>query len=157
MTESDTEEIKKTLIINASPEIVFRALSDETELTQWFSNERTVLELQVGGAWMLKNCRSYTGKIHTMRGKILEIIQDKKLSYTWNVDEYPDISETIVTWMIEPLDEGRMSEIKLMHSNLANNDFVDTDKNWSYFVRRLLEHCKDKQQQQRYSDLGQQH
>ena len=102
MRESNTEDSKKTITINASPGVVFRALINETELTQWFSNERTVLEPQVGGAWMLKNCRSYTGKIHTMRGKMLEIIQDKKLSYTWNVDEYPDIPETIVTWTIEP-------------------------------------------------------
>ena len=77
MRESNTEEIKKTITINASPEVVFRVLINETELMQWFSNERTLLEPQVGGAWMLKNCRSYTGKIHTMRGKILEIIQDK--------------------------------------------------------------------------------
>jgi hypothetical protein len=44
LTESDTEEIKKTIIIDASPEVVFIALIDETELTQWFSNERIVLE-----------------------------------------------------------------------------------------------------------------
>ncbi len=102
---------------------------------------------------MVKNCWSDIGNIHTRRGKILEIIQDKKLSYTWNVDEYPDIPEIIVTWMIEPLDGGSSSEIKLIHSDLANNDFEDTDKNWSYFVRRLVEYCKDKQQ--RSSDLGQ--
>ncbi|MDQ4101027.1 MAG: SRPBCC domain-containing protein [Thermoproteota archaeon] len=88
--EVATEEVRKTIIINASPEVAFRALTDESELTHWFSNERTVLEPQVEGAWMLKNCRSNTGEIHTMRGKILEIIQDKKLSHTWNVDEYPD-------------------------------------------------------------------
>jgi uncharacterized protein YndB with AHSA1/START domain len=146
------EEIKRAVIINASPEVVFRALIDETELTQWFSNEKTVLEPQVGGAWMLKNCMSDNGNIHTMRGKILEIIQDKKLSYTWNVDEYPDIPETIVTWTIESLDGGSSSEIMIVHSDLANTDFDDSDKNWSYFIGRLVEHYKDKQ---RSSDLGQ--
>lgn len=145
MTEATTEEIKKTVIINASPEIVFRALIDETELTQWFSNERTVLESQVGGAWMLKNCRSGTGEIRTMRGKILEIVQDKKLSSTWNVDEYPDIPETIVTWTLEPLYGGRSSEIMLVHSDLVN-DIDDASSNWSYFVGRLAEHCEEKQQ-----------
>jgi uncharacterized protein YndB with AHSA1/START domain len=145
LTEANNkEEIKKTIIVNASPEIVFRALTDETELTHWFSNERTVLESQVGGAWMLKNCRSYTGKIHTMRGKVLEIVQDKKVSYTWNLDEYPDIPETIVTWMIEPLDGGSRSEIMLVHSDLAN-DFDDASSNWSYFIGRLVEHCEKKQ------------
>ena len=145
MTEANNkEEIKKAIIVNANPEVVFRALTDETELTHWFSNERTVLESQVGGAWMLKNCRSYTGKIHTMRGKVLEIVQDKKLTYTWNLDEYPDIPETIVTWMIEPLDGGSRSEIMLVHSDLAN-DFDDASSNWSYFIGRLAEHCEKKQ------------
>jgi uncharacterized protein YndB with AHSA1/START domain len=144
MTEANTEEIRKSVIINASPEIVFRALTDETELTHWFSNEKAVLESQVGGAWMLKNCRSYTGEIHTMRGKVLEIIQDKKVSYTWNLDDYPDIPETIVTWMIEPLDGGSRSQIMLVHSDLAN-DFDDASSNWSYFIGRLAEHCEKKQ------------
>jgi uncharacterized protein YndB with AHSA1/START domain len=145
LTEANNkEEIRKTIIINASPEVVFRALTDETELTHWFSNEKAVLESQVGGAWMLKNCRSYTGEIHTMRGKVLEIVQDKKVSYTWNLDDYPDIPETIVTWMIEPLDGGSRSEIMLVHSDLAN-DFDDTSSNWSYFIGRLAEHCEKKQ------------
>ncbi len=62
------------------------------------------------------NCRSNTGEIRTMRGKMFEIVQDKKVSYTWNVDEYPDIPETIVTWTLKPLYEGRSSEIMLVHS-----------------------------------------
>jgi uncharacterized protein YndB with AHSA1/START domain len=54
LIESDTKEIRVTIIINASPDVVFGALIDETMLTTLFSNERTVLEPQVGGAWMLK-------------------------------------------------------------------------------------------------------
>jgi uncharacterized protein YndB with AHSA1/START domain len=142
LTEANNkEEIKKTIIVNASPEVVFRALTDEAELSHWFSNERTVLEPQVGGAWMLKNCRSDIGNIHTMRGKVLEIIQDKKLTYTWNDDEYPDLPETIVKWTLEPLDGGRMSEVILVHSNLANY-YDDADRNWTYFIGRLVEHCE---------------
>jgi uncharacterized protein YndB with AHSA1/START domain len=49
MVEVATEEVRKTIIINASPEVAFRALIDESELAHWFSNERTVLEPQVGG------------------------------------------------------------------------------------------------------------
>jgi uncharacterized protein YndB with AHSA1/START domain len=50
LIEGSTDEIRKSVIINASPEIAFRALTDESELTQRFSNERTVLEPQVGEA-----------------------------------------------------------------------------------------------------------
>lgn len=58
--------------------VVFRALTYEKELTQWFPNERAILEPQVGPAWMFKNYHSDTGEIHTARDKVLEIIQEKK-------------------------------------------------------------------------------
>jgi uncharacterized protein YndB with AHSA1/START domain len=34
--EQDLVEIKKTIIIDASPEIVFKAITDPRELTNWF-------------------------------------------------------------------------------------------------------------------------
>jgi uncharacterized protein YndB with AHSA1/START domain len=119
MTETSTKESKKTIVIDASPEVVFRALTDEKELTQWFSNQRAMLELQVGGAWVFKNRSSDTGENHTMRGRVLEIIQDKKLSYTWNVEEHPDFPETVVTWMLEALDGGSKTKITLVHYGLV--------------------------------------
>ena len=53
---------------------------------------------------MFKNYHFDTGEIHTTRGKVLEIIQEKKLSYTWNVHEYAGSPQTIVTWTLELLD-----------------------------------------------------
>lgn len=70
---------------------------------------------------MVKNCRSGTGKIHTIRRKVLQIVQGKKLSNTWNVDEYPDIPETIVRGVIAPLDGGSRSKIMLVHSDLTHD------------------------------------
>jgi uncharacterized protein YndB with AHSA1/START domain len=77
-------------------------------------------------------------------GKVLQIVQDKKLSYTWNVDEYPDMPETIVTWIIEALVGGSRSESMLVHSDLTY-DFGDAGRIWSYFIMKLAEHCKKKQ------------
>jgi uncharacterized protein YndB with AHSA1/START domain len=34
-----TETITKTIVIDALPDVVFRALKDEQELTQWFPNQ----------------------------------------------------------------------------------------------------------------------
>jgi uncharacterized protein YndB with AHSA1/START domain len=92
---------------------------------------------------MLKNHYSDTGEIHTTLGKVLEIIQDKKLSYTWNVDEYPGFPETIVTWTLESLDGGNKTKIMLVHSGLVG-DFGDVEDGWSYFIGRLAEHYKKK-------------
>ena len=41
-------EIKKTVIIDASPEIVFKAIINPYELTDWFPNQ-AILEAKVGG------------------------------------------------------------------------------------------------------------
>lgn len=41
-------EIRKTIEINASPEIVFKALSDSEDLTKWFPDQ-AILEPKVGG------------------------------------------------------------------------------------------------------------
>jgi uncharacterized protein YndB with AHSA1/START domain len=42
------EEIKKTIVIDASPEVVFKAITDPNELTNWFPDQ-AILEPRVGG------------------------------------------------------------------------------------------------------------
>ena len=34
--QEGTIEIKKSIIINASPEVIFKAIADPNELTNWF-------------------------------------------------------------------------------------------------------------------------
>jgi uncharacterized protein YndB with AHSA1/START domain len=42
-------EIRKTIVIDASPEVVFKAISDPKELTNWFPDQ-AILEPRVGGS-----------------------------------------------------------------------------------------------------------
>lgn len=135
-------EVRKTVVIDASPNVVFRALTDEKELLQWFPSRAAKLEARVGGAWEFKNQRPDTGESHTMRGRILEITPGKKLSYTWKVDDYPDNPESVVTWTLEPVDGGK-TKITLVHSRLVGKT-GDLEAGWSYFMGRLAEHCKNK-------------
>ena len=44
--EEQKEEIKKTIVIDASPELVFRAITDPNELTNWFPDQ-AILEPKV--------------------------------------------------------------------------------------------------------------
>jgi Activator of Hsp90 ATPase homolog 1-like protein len=41
-------EIKKTIVIDASPEVVFKAITDPEELTNWFPDQ-VILEPRTGG------------------------------------------------------------------------------------------------------------
>jgi uncharacterized protein YndB with AHSA1/START domain len=42
-------KISKTIIIEASPEIVFKAITEPEELTQWSMGDQALLEPRVGG------------------------------------------------------------------------------------------------------------
>lgn len=46
--EGETIEIKKTILIDASPEVVFKAIIDPNEFTNWFPDQ-VILDPKVGG------------------------------------------------------------------------------------------------------------
>ena len=46
--EGEMIEIRKSILIEASPEVVFRAITDPNELTKWFPDQ-AILEPKVGG------------------------------------------------------------------------------------------------------------
>jgi len=43
-----TIEVRKSIVINASPEVIFKAITDPQQLTQWFPDQ-AILEPRVGG------------------------------------------------------------------------------------------------------------
>ena len=78
-------EIKKTIIIDASPEIVFKAITEPEELTQWFPDQ-AILEPKVGGRVRLVTLKEIHPEWKLERdciseGIIKEFVPNKKLSY----------------------------------------------------------------------------
>jgi uncharacterized protein YndB with AHSA1/START domain len=78
-------EIKKTIVIEARPEIVFRAITDPAELTNWFP-DHAILEPTIGGKVILSFYREKSAAEHNrdffQEGKVKELIPNKKISYT---------------------------------------------------------------------------
>jgi uncharacterized protein YndB with AHSA1/START domain len=46
--QQETIEIRKSIVIEASTEVVFKAITDPEELTNWFPDQ-AILESKVGG------------------------------------------------------------------------------------------------------------
>jgi len=46
--EDQKMEIRKTIVIDASPEVVFNAITEPEQLTRWFPDQ-AILEPKVGG------------------------------------------------------------------------------------------------------------
>src|SRR5436309_3675753 len=82
MTEN---EVRKIIEIDASPDIVFKALTNIEDLMQWFP-DRGIFEPRVGGkmSFMFLAATSKMDKDHLLQGEILEFVPEKNypiLSY----------------------------------------------------------------------------
>ena len=141
MNERDCDVIKKEIIINASVDKVYSALVDPKQLTQWFPNIAT-LEPRVGGKLFFRFSKEVTKekKDHEVIGKIISIIPNKELSYTWNFTTKPEYNKnTLVTWKLEQLNND-MTKVILIHSGFTNVDRLQYDEHsegWSWYIRRL--------------------
>ena len=146
----DTIEIKKSIVIDASPEVVFKAITDPNELTNWFP-DHAILEPKQGGKIKFSFYKEKSQKDHTRKadafpeGIITEFIPNKKLSYTWQHKDVPEFPETIVKWKLEEIGTNR-TRVELIHSGFTGKEerktFKEHDLGWAYFLGRLEKYCK---------------
>ncbi len=143
-------EIKQVIEIDASPEVVFSAISDAQELIQWFP-DAAILEPKVGGQFKLsflkdsKNSRMKLDRDFINEGKVLEIIQNKKLIHTRKWQAFSDFAETIVTWELEQVDNK--TRLTLTHIGFTGKEqgpasLEEHNKGWSFFLNGLISYCE---------------
>lgn len=141
-------EIRKSIEIDASPEVVFKAISDPSELTNWFP-DAAILEPVVGGKTKFSyykdskrttTCARDHDKVN--EGKVLEFVKNKKLVYTWQHMDVPDFPETIVTWELEEISKNK-TRLTLTHTGFTSKTQVkDHFEGWSFFLGELVTYCK---------------
>ncbi|HUK51091.1 MAG TPA: SRPBCC domain-containing protein [Terriglobales bacterium] len=130
-------ETKKNITIDAPPAVVFKALTDESELVQWMFQEAK-MDARVGGEYEFKFNWPAAKVTSVGKGRIRELIPNKKLSYTFDAD-YPgtnrSVKDTIVTWTLEEL-PGDKTRVTLVHVGV---DWAG----YSYWLEKLASHCRD--------------
>ena len=97
--EEEIIEIRKSIVIEASPDVVFKAITDPNELTNWFP-DNAIFDGRVGGKvrFTFKKERSKElDRDHSAEGTVKEFIPNKKVSYTWQLKDTPEFPETTVT------------------------------------------------------------
>jgi uncharacterized protein YndB with AHSA1/START domain len=143
-------EIKKTITIDASPEVIFKALTNIDDLTQWFPDQGT-FEAKVGG----KMHFTFLADVHKMEkdrsldGEVLELVRNKKLVHSFIPDDSyrPDDIRTLpttVTWILEEIGKNK-TQVTLIHSGFTKETpkhFKEATGGWSYFTTRLIKYCK---------------
>ena len=146
MTEG---EVRKAIVVEAPPEVVFKALTDEKELGRWMTQEAR-MDPRIGGECEFKYHRAATGQRSVATGKILELIPDKRLSYTYAMTSpgsrttgadslFPDVTNSVVTWTLDPLPDGK-TRVTMVHSGLTKETNERFDGAWGYWTGQLARH-----------------
>jgi uncharacterized protein YndB with AHSA1/START domain len=132
------EEVRKSIVVDAPAESVFKALTDEKELVQWMPTEAK-MDARVGGVYEFKYHWAARNLDTVLRGKILEMVLNERLSLTWDSEAMGGekrITHAVVTWILTPLADGK-TNVTLIHSEVGKTFLDDTEKGWNYYLGRL--------------------
>jgi uncharacterized protein YndB with AHSA1/START domain len=114
-------QVKRTFA--APRERVFRAWTDRKEFARWFAPSAdyttvvTELDPRPGGKYNVEMTHK-GGNVHKHGGVYREVKPPEKLVFTWNWQQAPDGSDTLVT--VEFHDLGNSTEIVLTHERFPN-------------------------------------
>ncbi|MDQ6863225.1 MAG: SRPBCC domain-containing protein [Thermoproteota archaeon] len=102
----------QTLVIDTSPEVVFKAITDPNELTNWFP-DNAIFDGRIGGKVRFtfnKERSEDLNSDHSPEGTVKEFIPNKKASYTWQLKDTSEFPDSTVTWELEEIDAIKTSE-----------------------------------------------
>lgn len=131
-------KITKTLFLKASPEHIWKFLTQADRLALWF--HAGAADLTVGGDYkIISNSEGKEGEA-MISGKVTLMVPPKKLVHSFTHAMLNNI-ETICTWTLEPCENGTI--LTLEHEGfekLAENAFniaAEHDKGWDEHFTRL--------------------
>lgn len=127
-------------ILNAPADKIWRAISDKTEMKKWYFDIADFKPEE--GFEFTFTGQGKDGKNFLHRCRVIEVIKNKKMKYSWRYEGYEGIS--YVTF--ELFDEKGKTRLKLTHEGLEtfpktkNNDFAKENfmEGWSYFIGKSL-------------------
>jgi len=123
MTPTSADAIVEEILIRATPERIFRALTDPEELIAWWGSPETYrcrsweLSLEVGGSWRCSG-QNASGRPFRVEGRFLEIDPPRLLAYSWRAS-WVDAPETKVRIELRPEEDG--TRLIWTHSGFAGH------------------------------------
>ncbi len=126
MNELKNQEFTIKRIYNAPIHLLWQVITEKEHLKQWYFDFPEDWQLKIGAEFEWY-AGPPDGKQWLHKGEMLEIIENKKLSHTW---EYPGFKgSSIVTWQLNKINENS-TELILTH--LFKIPFDSTEKALEY-------------------------
>ena len=142
MTEKETYTLKIRKEFSAPIERLYRAFTEKEILEQWWSRNEGLpcslieLDFVVGGKYRFGMKDVASGNDFIVTGEYIEIIPNKKISFTWSW-EHENIDEnSLVTFEFHETEKG--CDLLLIHSNFISEDRKDHhSQGWSQIIDTL--------------------
>ena len=149
-TTAELTRIDRTIEIKASPERVWRALTNAKELSTWF---QVTIEGEIAPGnevWMTSSCDGNVGRFRVL---FVEMTPPKRFVWQWHpgaVDPNIDYSKeprTTVAFTLEPSGSGTrvsLAETGFNEISLARRAkvFGDNDQGWTEVLVWLSNHAE---------------
>lgn len=122
-----SDDVVFDLHLDASPEEVFRLLTEQELLRRWMPV--TVFEPWLGGRFELEA----RGMVAV--GSVTRIEPPQVVAYSWDWRDFPLPAPTEVTITLTPRDAGTW--LRLSHAGLSAEQRAGFAQGWNYYLPRL--------------------
>jgi uncharacterized protein YndB with AHSA1/START domain len=122
--------IERTL--NASPERVWQAISNREHMKKWYFD---LASFEPVPGFEFEFTAGEKGKEYLHKCRVVEVIPNKKLSYTWSYEGYT--GNSLVTFELFP--EGKQTRLRLTHEGLETFPASNPDLAKENFMRGWTE------------------
>jgi uncharacterized protein YndB with AHSA1/START domain len=150
-TNASADAIVQEVTIHASAERIFKALTDPTELLQWwgaagkFQATHVECDLRPGGKWRMR-VKGSADTESIVAGEYRRIESPYLLEFTW-IREFEDATETLVRWDLEQ--QGDVTRVRVTHSGLTSESLRARNNGWPVVVSLLQAYAESKRDSKR--------
>jgi uncharacterized protein YndB with AHSA1/START domain len=126
-------ELERT--VDATPDVVFRALTDADELARWWTTSAES-DARTGGSYSHRFEFEDASRNHTYAGEYIEVVSGERVRYPW----LTGLGPTEVDFRVEP--SGGGARVRLAHSGWGDGGDWDAsvemhEQGWSFFLDNL--------------------
>lgn len=149
MATTTGHEVVIERTIRATPQRIFRALTDATEMEKWFFTEART-DPRVGGHYQIawRATDDPASRNHTRHGKYLEIVPDRKIVFEWMgapgeaEDKMYSLRGMRTTVAITLTPEGDSTHLRLVHTGFLDTEFgremaASHTGGWTFYAANL--------------------
>lgn len=157
--EEPQTEVRKSIVIESTPEVIFKAITNQRELINWLPDlsipeprigRKISIVCRKGTRWQVNNETKVLDKDYFFEGIIQELIPNKTISFTIQNVTLPEDPETnpeyTETWNIEEIDHHK-TKVELIQSGFTGKEkgmirFEDADVGLPILLDQLAKYCK---------------